>query len=224
MRGDLLRIERPSGAPSLRRLRISWGVLAGVLAAACASRTLPPPEDAARAYARAARAGDAAALHALLTSRAQREYGEEGVARLVAETQKELAARGETFERGPLEVEARAELVYGDGEVAVLDLEEGTFRVGSAAGLPAGAVTPVQALAELRRALAGRSYAALARILSEGSRTNLEDQLGSLVRSLEHPEALDVAVQGDRATVQLPEGHQVTLRREQGTWKVEDFR
>jgi hypothetical protein len=191
--------------------------------AGCASRRLPDPEEAARAYARAAQEGDADALYRMMTRGAQRTYGRDGVRQLVAETRPELAGRAKSLQ-APLEVEAVAELTYGDGEVAVLDLEQGTFFVSSAAGLPSGATTPGQALAELRRALAGRSYPGLARVLSQGSRHRMEDQLSSLVRSLEHPESADVSVQGDRATVTLPEGHEVTLRRERGVWKVEDFR
>lgn len=160
----------------------------------------------------------------MMTRSAQRTYGRAGVRRLVAEARPELGRRATSLEQSTHEVEAAAELAYGDGEVAVLTLEQGTFFVSSAAGLPSGAATPSQALAELRRALAGRSYPALARVLSQGSRHHMEDQLSSLVRSLEFPESADVAVQGDRATVTLPEGHVVTLRRERGVWKVEDFR
>lgn len=190
----------------------------------CAPRTMPDPRDAARAYAAAAEHGDADALYALMTREARQAYGQEGVRSLVADARGELRQRGRSLRQGPLEAEAQAELVYLDGEVVRLHLEQGTFRVGAAGSLPAGAATPSQALVELRLALARRSYPALARVLGQTSRMHLEDQLGSLVRSLEHPESADIAVQGDRATVSLPEGHQVTLRREQGVWKVEDFR
>ncbi len=191
---------------------------------ACGPRVMPDPRDAARAYARAAAAGDADALYEMMTSEGRQSHGRDGVQRLVEETRPELQRRSQSLSKGPLLAAARAELGYGDGEVAVLELEEGTFRVGAAATLPAGATTPHQALADLRRALAQRSYAALARVLADGNRRHLEEQLTSLVRSLEDPEGADVSVQGDRATVTLPEGHLVSLRREQGVWKVEDFR
>ena len=184
---------------------------------------MPDPRVAAQDYARAAEQGDAEALYGMMTSEARQTHGREGVKRLVDEARAELSQR-RSFIDASLEVEARAELSYEDGEVAVLALEEGTFRVGSAGTLPAGAATPTQALAELRRALARRSYGALARVLSQSSQMHMEDQLSSLVRSLEHPEALDISVQGDRASVVLPEGHSATLRRENGIWKVEDFR
>lgn len=201
---------------------LACGYLA--LQAGCAARPMPDPRDAARAYAAAAERGDAEALHGMMTSESRQAYGEAEVRRLVADSRDELRQRGRSLREGPLEAEAQAELAYPDGEAAVLHLEAGTFRVGAAGTLPAGAVTPGQALAELRLALARRSYPALARVLGQASRMQLEDQLTSLVRSLEHPESADIAVQGDRATIELPEGHRVTLRREQGVWKVEDFR
>ncbi len=195
-----------------------------MLVGACGGGAMPDPRDAARAYARAARAGDAAALHAMMTSEAQRAYGPEGVKKVVSEARTELASRGQALATGPLRAESRAQLTYEDGEAAVLDLDSGRFFVSSAGTLPAGAATPSQALAELRRALASRSYPALVRVLAKGSATDLEETFSSLVEALEQPETLDVPVTGDRAVVELPEGHTVTLRREDGVWRVEDFR
>ena len=37
------------------------------------------------------------------------------------------------------------------------------------------------------------------------------------------PDALDVEVVGDSAVFDIPGGHQVTLRREDGIWYVDDF-
>jgi hypothetical protein len=105
----------------------------------------------------------------------------------------------------------------------VLDLEGGHFRVSAAAGLPAGARTPAQALGELRGALARRSYAALVRVLSGETRSALEGDMRSLVEGLEHPDALDVRAHGETAEVEVPGGHKVLLKREAGVWKVVDF-
>ena len=51
----------------------------------------------------------------------------------------------------------------------------------------------------------------------------IEGDLRSLVVGLEHPEGLEVNVAGDAATVQIPGGHEVKLKREAGVWHVEDF-
>lgn len=185
---------------------------------------MPDPRDAARAYADAARAGNAAALHSMMTREARLAYGPEGVKNAVSEARAELAQRARALSAGPLRAESRAALTYDDGEAVVLQLESGRFFISSAGTLPAGAATPSQALAELRRALAGRSYPALVRVLSKGSAADLEESFASLVKALEEPDTLDVPVRGDRAIVELPEGHTVTLRREDGVWRVEDFR
>ena len=89
--------------------------------------------------------------------------------------------------------------------------------------LPAGARTPEQALEQLRRVLARRSFAGLMRVLSPATRSAIEGDLRSLVTGLEHPEGLEVSIVGDSATVQVPGGHEVKLRREAGVWHVEDF-
>ena len=110
-----------------------------------------------------------------------------------------------------------------DGERAVLVLENGEFRVDSAAGLPALPRTPGAALAELRAALARRSYSALVRVLSRDTRAAIERDLGALVEGLAHPDSLLVKVHGEAAEVQVPGGHRVLLEREGGVWRIRDF-
>jgi hypothetical protein len=51
----------------------------------------------------------------------------------------------------------------------------------------------------------------------------MENNMRSLVNGLEEPETLDIDVEGDRAEVELPDGHTVRLKREEGVWKIEDF-
>jgi hypothetical protein len=121
------------------------------------------------------------------------------------------------------EIEARAELHFADGEAVHLSLEEGEFRLDSAGTLPARARTPEEALDELRRALARRSYPAVLRLLSGEAQGAIEDNLRSLVEGLEDPSTLDVRFAGERADVHVPGGHVVRLRRQDGVWRVEDF-
>src|SRR5690606_38469092 len=113
---------------------------------------------------------------------------------------------------------------YDDGEVVTLDLEEGGFRVTAADALPAAAKTPEQALGQLRRVLARRSYAGLLRVLSPRTRAAIEQDLRTLVDGLEEPDSLDVEIVGDRATVTVPGGHHVILQRQDGVWHVDDWR
>lgn len=184
---------------------------------------MPDPNDAVRAYAEAAKRGDADAIYTMMSAKAQRSLTRDDVRRIVADEKAELSDQAKALAVPSLTIKAHARVRFPDGEDATLELEDGAFRISAADALPAGARTPPQALAELRRVLARRSYAGLLRVLSPATRSAIENDLRSLVEGLENPEGLEVQVAGDRATVQVPGGHEVKLRREAGVWYVEDF-
>jgi len=158
-----------------------------------------------------------------MTERSRRSLGKEGVQRSLDDARAELGEQATRLADRSAKVEQVARVRFGDGEEATLPLEEGGFRIASSDALPAGARTPTQALEQLRRVLARRSYAGLMRVLSRETRDAIERDLRGLVEALNHPEALDVKIQGDNATIQLQGGHSVKLRREGGRWAVEDF-
>lgn len=189
----------------------------------CGKPALPDPRAAAASYAEAAERGDAAAIYEMLTEDAKRTYGREGTKKLVQANKKEIQRDARALASQRTEVEAIATVRFADGEQAVLEVEGEEFRVGSAGALPSGARTPAQALAELRQALARRSYPGLMRVLSSDTKNAMENDLRSLVSGLEQPETLDVKVTGDTAVVSVPGGHSVRLKREGGVWRIEDF-
>lgn len=191
--------------------------------AACGGERLPDPKVTARAYASAAQRGDADAIYALLTPEGKRALGRDGTRQLVRESQSELGRTAKAIAGPAARVEANAEARFDDGESATLVLEDGRFFVDAASLLPARPRTPGQALSGLRRALSRRSYPALMAVMAGDSRGALEADLGSLVSGLEHPETLDVQINGDTAEVELPTGHRILLKREAGIWRVLDF-
>jgi hypothetical protein len=197
-------------------LLLFWGL-------GCASQRVPDPKVTARAYASAAQRGDAAAIYALLTPEGQRALGPAGTRQLVSESKQELARTAQNIQSDGARVDAGAEARFSDGESATLVLENGRFKVDAASLLPARPRTPSQALAGLRRALARRSYPALMAVMTGDSQGALESDIGSLVSGLEHPETLDIQINGDSAEVQLPTGHRIVLKREAGIWRVLDF-
>lgn len=203
--------------------RLAPLVVAALGLGGCSPSALPDPRGAAERYAAAVERGDTDGVYQLLTRDAQESYGREGTARLVKESQKELSQNARSIAREDAKLEATATLRYADGEQVELALEQGRFRIAGAGTLPTGARTPTQALADLRRALSRRSYAALLRVLSTESQSALEGDMRSLVDGLDQPETLDVQVKGDRAEVRIPGGHRVVLKRESGVWRVEDF-
>jgi len=204
---------------------LSLGAIAVGLALGpgCASQQLPDPKVTAHAYASAAQRGDADAIYALLTPEGQRTLGASGTKQLVKESHGELLHTAQALEAEGARVEASAEARFSDGESATLVLEDGLFKVDAASLLPARPRTPSQALSGLRRALARRSYPALMALMTGDSRGALESDIGSLVSGLEHPETLDIQINGDSAEVQLPTGHRIVLKREAGIWRVLDF-
>jgi hypothetical protein len=189
----------------------------------CASGAVPDPRAAAQAYAEAAMRGDSAALYALLTKASREARSRAEVTAIVDNERTELSEQGRDLLRPDLRVDATALLRYADGEEAALDLRDGRYGVTAAGALPGGARTPEEALDQLRRVLARRSYAALIRVLSPATRAALENDLRALVEGLSEPTALPVQVTGDVALVSIPGGHQVKLKREGGIWRVDDL-
>lgn len=195
----------------------------GGATASCTGHDVPDPRTAANAYAAAAQRGDADAIYAMMTTAAQKARSREDVRRLVIEQRGELKDQGTLILARDARVEATARLRYEDGEEAQLELREGRFWITSSGALPGGSRTPEQALDQLRRVLARRSYAGLMHVLSPSTRAAIEQDLRSLVNGLERPETLRVQGTGDAATVAVPGGHTVKLKRDGGLWRVDDF-
>jgi hypothetical protein len=212
-------------AGQVRWTRALRGLTGALIASAlgCAQPAMPDPRHAARKYADAVESGDDAAVYAMLTEASRRKYGADGIRRLMVDAKSELRRQAKKLRASDLNVEAAAQVPFVDGESAVLEVEDGRFKVSAASALPSGARTPAEALGELRQVLARRSYPGLMRVLSAETRGALERDLRSLVSGLERPETLDVKVSGDRAEVQVPGGHKVWLKREAGVWRVYDF-
>jgi hypothetical protein len=192
-------------------------------AGGCASHGVPDPHAAANAYAEAAGRGDAEALYAMMTSASRGSRSREDLKKMISDERGELAEQGKELARPDVRVEATARLRYADGEEAALELREGRYWVTAAGALPGGARTPEEALEQLRRVLARRSYAGLMRVLSPATRAAVEGDVRALVNGLTEPGSLPVQVNGDSAVVPVPGGHQVKLRRDGGVWRVEDF-
>jgi hypothetical protein len=197
--------------------------LCALAAGACTAGSIPDPKEAAATYAGAASHGDADAIYGMMTASARKERSRDDVRRIVADERAELADQARALSSRDARVDATARLRFEDGEETALELKGGRFWVTNAGTLPGGARTPEEALDQLRRVLARRSYAGLMRILSPATRAAMERDLRALVTGLEHPDGLLVQIASDQAKVSIVGGHHVTLRREGGIWRVEDF-
>jgi len=190
---------------------------------ACGIGSIPDPKDAARDYAEAAAKGDGDRIYEMMTSEGQKARTRDDVKRIVASEKQELTDEAKSVTAPGVRVRATARLHYEDGEETTLELRGGRFWVTSAGALPGGGSTPEAALDELRRVLARRSYAGLLRVLTPRTRAMIEQDLRSLVDGLDKPDTLAVHVAGDSATVIVPGGHHVRLRRDGGVWRVDDY-
>lgn len=213
--------HRSSHGVSWRCAAILFSLAAG--AGCTTSYGVPDPDRTIVDYAAAIDGGDAEAIYAMMSEESRRSVSLEQVQRMLSEQQAELSEHAKSLRDDGRATDATAEVRYDDGEVVSLDLHDGAFRVTAADGLPAASHTPVQALSQLRRVLARRSYAGLLRVLSPRTRAALERDLRSLVEGLDEPDSLHVEVAGDEATITVPGGHQVFLKREDGVWYVDDF-
>jgi hypothetical protein len=196
-----------------------------VFAFACARQgTVPDPKDAAEAYASAAEKGDADAIWTMLSTRSRATTSKGEVDASVKGSRAELADQAKDIRKNDGSITAVARLHYEDGSEAALVLEDGKFSVASAGMLPGGGNTAQEALAALRDVLKRRSYPALLRLLSPELRAQVEAQLRGLVEALDDPSAIAVPPgSGDDVEIKLSNGHRVRLRKEQGTWYVENF-
>jgi len=189
----------------------------------CGIGSVPDPKQAALDYAALAERGDADGLYDMLSREAKKQYSIAEVRTIVKDEKSELAAIAKALREPGLKLKTEATVRYGDGEHAALTIESGEYRLRVADALPAESRTPVQALEQLRRVIARRSYAGLVRVLSPTTRAAMEEDLRSLVLGLEDPGGLDVDVTGDSAVVAVPGGHLVRLKRAGGVWHIEDF-
>jgi hypothetical protein len=205
------------------RAAVTAAAGAALAVCSCSSARVPDPRTAAAAYADAAARGDGAALYAMMTAGSRQARSQGDVEKMIASERTELAEQAKDLTRGDVRIEATARLRYADGEEAALELREGRYWITAAGALPGGARTPEEALEQLRRVLARRSYAALMRVLSPGTRAAVENDLRSLVDGLADPASLSVEVTGESAVVPVPGGHQVKLKRDGGVWRVDDF-
>ncbi len=210
-------------APRWLPLRTLSCAAAFTLLTGCATSGVPDPRAAANAYADAAARGDAGALRRMLSEASRQALSPAQVEQLVNEEKPELAEQARALSQPDARVEATARMRFADGEEAALELREGRYWVSAAGALPGGGRTPEEALSQLRRVLARRSYAGLMRVLSPGTRASIENDLRSLVEGLDRPDTLPVHLNGESAVVTVPGGHQVKLKREDGVWRVDDF-
>lgn len=188
--------------------------------------SVPDPKAAAKAWADAAAAGDADALHGMLTKRSQAEISKAEVARIVKESPGELKDQAAQITKKSDTITTVAVLQYEDGSSVALELENGVFRIASAGHLPAGGASPEQTALAFRDVLKRRSYPGILRLLSPSLRAAVEGQLKGLETALDQPDATKMSTpnaNGDEVEIKLQNGHRLRLKRIDGKWYIDNF-
>ncbi len=195
----------------------------GCAGAAGSGVTTPPPSTTLSAWSRAIAANDVDAAWTLLDGKAREGVDEARFRVLFAENRAELAAQAQAMgTRAATPVTAQARVALVGGEVVVLVLEEGAWRIDGGVLDAPGLRPPVDAVASLRRALQRRSLSGVLRVLARSTRGDVEAELARLLDATEDPSDLTVEVQGDSAEIRLTGGARIRLVRESGEWHVVD--
>lgn len=182
------------------------------------------PATTARQFAAALRADDAETAYALLEPELREDLGRERFFSLWRENRAELRDLGERIARVDLAAKARAQVELEDGERVALVLEDGAWRVQGGV-LDAQALgTPLDAVAELRRALRRQSLPGLLRVLARERRAAWMAAFEKSIAQTGDPLDLRVEINGDEATVHLTGGGEIKLKREAGRWQIWDVR
>jgi hypothetical protein len=207
----------------LRHLRIC--VAASLLG--CASgppARVPDPAQTAMRLRAALKADQPEAAYVLLDPELRAALDRQRFLRLWRENQLELRELGERLDHTDAESLARADAILDDGERIALVLEDGQWRIAGGV-LDAQALgTPLDAVAELRRALRRQSLPALLRVLSRERRAAWHAAFEKTIEQSSDPLDLRVEVRGDDAIVHLTGGGEVHLKHEAGHWQVWDVR
>lgn len=189
----------------------------------CARQALPKAEDAARIYAAAVERQDVDALWNMMSREGRVALSKADLKALLLENKTELNERARELRLGPVQAQGRAIIPFDAGEQIELALEDGAFRIDHNQLVAAPADSPVKALQLLRSALLARDYERLRQVLTPEARQQLDDVVKRLEEATLSPERALVDMSNDAATVTLPGGTVVHLKRIDGHWFVTEL-
>lgn len=196
------------------------------LLAGCGSASAPATGPRGiEAVARALERSDAAAVHASLRAEDRERIDPEEVGRRLADARAELAEVGRALRAAAPSVRPVAHARPADRWRLRMVWEGGRWLLSDGGPLlPPVLATPRDVVVALREALEARSLPALIRLLSRGSRAQLEAELAGWLEATSDETAARVDAREDEAVVELPGGRRIELVREGGDWRIVDLR
>lgn len=210
-----------------------------LLPIACsAEKPVQSPKQALDAYALALSEGRERDAYDLLSDQAKNNISFEAFQRMIQENPDEVQDIAKALQRPAGPPLVTATVTTPNGDTLLMVYEDGAWRVdGSAIDLYSQA-TPQGAIFAFIRAFENKRYDVLMRFVPEAKREGLDEkklkaawegeqahEMERLVQALKAamPTAR-VEVLGERATMAYGAGGTVELLREQGAWKVEEFK
>lgn len=184
---------------------------------------MPPPQPAVERYARAVESQQVELVWSMMSSSARQDISKAEMAELLAANHAELLALVQELKRQGVRFEERAVLFLDQGEDVELVLEAGQFRIRYQELLPGPAQSPHEALERLRRALARRDYPGLLSLLDPKLRSEVEGAIETIEAVVSNLDEALLDVRSDRATVTLPGGRMVQLKRTDQVWFITEL-
>ena len=206
--------------------------------ACSAEKPVQSPKQALDAYAQALRAGQTQEAYDLLSDQAKNSISFEAFQRMVQENPGEIQEIARALERPAGPPLVTATVTTPNGETLLLVYENDEWRVdGSAIDLYSQA-TPKAAIFAFIRAFENKRYDVLMRFVPNAKREGLDEKKLKAAWEGEQQQEMERLIQalkaamptarlevlGDRATMAYGAGGTVELLREQGVWKVEEFK
>jgi hypothetical protein len=207
------------------------------LVAACGAPSATRPLGAIDAYVRALEAGDYGRAYDLMSDHYKKDHPREDFVRMMRESPRDVKETAERLKSGKRDVDVRATYVYDDlRDEMVLVEEDGAWRIDSNPLDYYPQDTPRSALRSFIRAVELKRWDVLVRFVPkayamtsdqlrgefEGERAQeIEDLLRKLKAALDTDSPIQV--EGDEARLQYGDRAEIIFKKEDGSWKIDDF-
>jgi hypothetical protein len=206
--------------------------------AGCAATNSGGPRETLDAYSEALQDSRTEEAYALLSADARKTIPFEAFARMVRENPAEMREIVAALQRPSGPPLVTATVTAPTGETLLLVYEDGDWRIDASAIDLYGQSSPESAVRSFVRAFGNKRYDVLMKFVPQSKLEGLDanklkaawegEQRDDMVRLVQALEAAlptaRVEHLGERATMAYGAGGTVELVREQGAWKIEEFR
>ncbi len=195
--------------------------MVSILAWGCAAKRPPSVETAVSDYARAALSQDVESMWSMMSDEAQARISKEELKLLLTQNEAELASRVEAL-KADARVVTQAAVELGDGREVGLRADHGDFGISRVDLLQLPAQGPLDAVERFHLALALRDYQLLQSVLTPELGETVDDLLRQLEDAVAQSHFAVVDIENDRATVALPGGMTIRLKKSDAGWLISE--